>query len=195
MMIEVKASSFRIFSGVAALVAVAAVGACSSADGGPLDASVWHDDITVGTRSVVGEIVGVGGPMLLVNGSDADIVVTDVELVDSDAHLALDDWILRDVAGRSATGTQRPFPPKDARPASLRTVEPTISTNDDGTSRGDVEVVVAVSTSAAGEHSARGVRITYSGPTGDRHIVFPLTIVVCADPAELARDCPSWADR
>lgn len=194
-MIEVTALSGRIVCGVAALVAVSVIGACSSDDVGPLDASVWHDEITVGTRAVVGEIVGVGGPMLLVNGGDADVVVTAVGFVDSDVNLELDDWILRDVVGRAATGTQRPFPPSDARPASLRTVEPTSSTNDDETLRGDVEVVVGVSAITAGEHSARGVRITYSGPTGDHHVVFPLEVVVCADPAELAHHCPSWADR
>lgn len=195
MMINVMALSGRIVCGAAAIAAVTVIGACSSDDAGPLDASLWHDGITVGTRAVVGEIVGVGGPMLLMNDSDANIVVSAVEFVDSDANLELDSWILRDVVGRPATGTQRPFPPSDARPASLRTVEPTISTNDDETLRGDVEVVVGVRATAAGEHSARGIQITYSSPTGDHHLVFPLEVVVCADPAELARDCPSWADR
>jgi hypothetical protein len=153
---------------------------CSGTEPGALAQSVWPSRVTITYNTDVGTPVGIGGPMMLVNDSDRDVTVDNVALVQADGEMKLVGWVLRDVSNRESTGVQVPFPPTDSRPASSKTLTPSILRNDDGDLVGDSELVVGVSMSAPGTATATGVRVDYTDSSGRHNIVFPLTLVLCA---------------
>jgi hypothetical protein len=168
---------------LAAVTATLIVG-CSGTAPGALAHSVWPTGVTITYNTDVGVPVAIGGPMMLVNDSDGDVTVENVSLVHTDGEMNLVGWVVRDVRNGESTGVQVPFPPSDARPASSRTLAPSLLRNDAANLVGDSELVLGVSMDAPGSATVTGVRVDYTDASGRHNIVFPLTLVLCAPKAE-----------
>src|SRR4051794_5446490 len=151
---------------------------CNNHSPGALSKSVWPSTVSIGHPTEAGTLVGFGGPMMLINDSDHEVTIEDVELIESDG-LTLIGWRLRDVGEGLATGVQEPFPPSDARAEGANVVSSSVARNDDGVLLGDTELVIGVRAEVAGRATGSGVRVTYSDE-GERHtITFSLSVVLC----------------
>ena len=161
---------------------------CSSDSPGALSSSVWPSHISIGHPTEPGTLVGFGGPMMLINDSDHEVTIDDVELIESDG-LTLIDWRLRDVGAGLSTGVQEPFPPTDARAEGANVVSASVTRNDEGALLGDTELVIGVRADAAGRATGSSVRVTYSDQGERRTITFPLSIVLCIPRGSVPDGC------
>jgi hypothetical protein len=144
------------------ILMVVALAGCSSASGGALSRSVWPSSVSIGHPTKVGTTVGFSGPMMMINSTDENATIVKVELVHVDAGLAFAGWVVRDVSKTALkTGVQEPFPPANARDASEKTIAPSTSRNDEGRLLGDAELILGITLTAPGVHSASGVRVTF----------------------------------
>lgn len=72
----------------AGLVVFAAAG-CANGSVGALSSSVWPSAVSIGHPTEPGRMVGFGGPMMLINGSDHEVTIDDVELIESDGLILI----------------------------------------------------------------------------------------------------------